>query len=193
MKDLASHIMDIVQNSVRAEAQRIGITITEDSGKDVFTIEISDNGCGMDAETVKRVSDPFFTSRTVRKVGLGIPLLQQNAERTGGKLTITSAPGEGTILCACFSHVHIDRPPLGDIADTIGLLIAANPHIHFIYTHITERGEYIFDSEEIKSVIEGVPLNHPDILAALKEMIRENLTEIGADQNESKVKRNLKS
>ena len=98
MKDLASHIMDIVQNSIRAEAQKIEITICEDHGRDSFVIEINDNGTGMDEITLARVRDPFFTSRTVRKVGLGIPLLQQNAERTGGKVLISSQLGKGTKL-----------------------------------------------------------------------------------------------
>lgn len=185
MKDLASHIMDIVQNSIRAEANRIEITLAEDPAKDLFCIEIGDNGFGMDAETLSRVRDPFFTSRTVRKVGLGIPLLQQNAERTGGKVTISSRKGLGTQLYATFSHAHPDRPPLGDMAGSLGLLVAANPRIRFIYSHTTNQGTYTFDTEEVKNVLEGIPLHQPDILAALKEMIRENLREIRAEQNDS--------
>ena len=98
MKDLASHIMDIVQNSVRANAQNIEITIEEHLSGDLLKITVKDDGDGMDEETLKRVRDPFFTSRTVRKVGLGIPLFQQNAERTGGSLSITSQQGKGTIV-----------------------------------------------------------------------------------------------
>ena len=104
MKDLSSHMMDIVQNSIRAEASWIQIRICEDPEADLFLIEIQDNGCGMDEATLARVRDPFFTSRTVRKVGLGIPLLQQNAERTGGKVSIVSQPGQGTTLTARFGH-----------------------------------------------------------------------------------------
>ena len=131
MKDLSSHMMDIVQNSIRAEASWIQIRICEDPEADLFLIEIQDNGCGMDEATLARVRDPFFTSRTVRKVGLGIPLLQQNAERTGGKVSIVSQPGQGTTLTARFGHSHLDRPPLGDVAETLTLLAAANPAIHF--------------------------------------------------------------
>ena len=122
MKDLSSHMMDIVQNSIRAEASWIQIRICEDPEADLFLIEIQDNGCGMDEATLARVRDPFFTSRTVRKVGLGIPLLQQNAERTGGKVSIVSQPGQGTTLTARFGHSHLDRPPLGDVAETLTLL-----------------------------------------------------------------------
>lgn len=182
MKDLASHIMDIVQNSIRAKAGNIEIRITEDHKRDSFIIEICDDGIGMDAATLAKVCDPFFTSRTVRKVGLGIPLLQQNTERTGGKLTLSSTPGQGTKLTAYFSHSHLDRPPLGNVAETVGLLIAANPDIHFIYKHTTETGTYELNTEEIKKILEDVPLTHPDIIAGIQELIRTNLSELKADQ-----------
>ena len=181
MKDLASHIMDIVQNSIRAQARRVEIRITENPEKDSFIIEIRDNGTGMDETTLARVRDPFFTSRTVRKVGLGIPLLQQNAERTGGTLTLSSTLGQGTVVTAIFTHSHLDRPPLGDVAETLSLLIAANPEIQFIYSHTTPAGTYEVDTEEIKKITGDVPLHHPDLVAALRELIRENLTEIKAD------------
>lgn len=181
MKDLASHIMDIVQNSVRAEATTIGIHITEDHEKDIFSIEIEDNGTGMDEITLNKVRDPFFTSRTVRKVGLGIPLLQQNAERTGGQVIITSCLGKGTVIKAVFGHAHIDRPPLGNVAETLSLLIASNPNIHFIYEHTTQTGVYKLDTEELKQVLDEIPVSHPDIMMAIQDMIRENLKEIKAD------------
>lgn len=183
MKDLASHILDIAQNSVRAEARQIEIRIHEDPGKDLFAIEIKDDGCGMDADTLQRVRDPFFTSRTVRKVGLGIPLLQQNAERTGGKVEIFSSPGQGTFVKALFIHSHLDRPPLGNIGDTLLLLAIANPTIHFRYEHSTPRGQYVFDTIEINQVLEGVPLSHPDIFPALHSLISENLKTIEADHS----------
>lgn len=183
MKDLASHIMDIVQNSIRAQAGEIVIRISENHSDDRFIIEVSDNGTGMDEATLSRVRDPFFTSRTVRQVGLGIPLLQQNAERTGGKLYISSALGRGTRLTACFVHSHLDRPPLGDIAQTLSLLIAANPALHFVYHHTTDWGDYRLDTDELKAIFENLPLDHPDIVAAIEEFIRENLKEINADHS----------
>ena len=185
MKDLSSHMMDIVQNSIRSEASWIQIRICEDPEADLFLIEIQDNGCGMDEATLARVRDPFFTSRTVRKVGLGIPLLQQNAERTGGKVSIVSQTGQGTTLTARFGHSHLDRPPLGDVAETLTLLAAANPAIHFSYDHSTPSGTYRFDTQEIIQVLEGVPLGHPEILPAIQNLIRENLKEIHADQSMS--------
>lgn len=178
MQDFSAHIMDIAQNSVRANATRIEITIEEHLAQDLYSFTISDNGCGMDAETLSRVSDPFFTSRTVRKVGLGIPLLKQNAEATGGHMTIESVVGKGTTTHASFSHSHLDRPPTGDIPGAIVLLAAANPEIEIVYKHITDAGEYIFDTEEIKNVLDGVPLNDPEIIQALRQLITENIHEI---------------
>lgn len=181
MKDLASHVMDIVQNSIRAGAMRIEITACEDHGKDSFVIEIQDNGTGMDKAMLAKVRDPFFTSRTVRKVGLGIPLLQQNAERTNGQVNISSCKGKGTTIYASFGHAHLDRPPLGNMAETISLLVGSNPDIYFIYKHTTDYGSYHFDTEEVKKILDGVPLNHPDIILAIQDMVRENLKEIKAD------------
>ena len=178
MKDLSSHMMDIVQNSIRAEASWIQIRICEDPEADLFLIEIQDNGCGMDEATLARVRDPFFTSRTVRKVGLGIPLFQQNAERTGGSLSITSQQGKGTIVEARFMHSHIDRPPLGNMAETISLLIAANPEREFLYTHCSDRGTFSIDTRELKNMLEGIPVNHPEIIMGIQEMIKENEKEI---------------
>ena len=132
----------------------------------------------MDEATVVKVTDPFFTSRTVRKVGLGIPLFKQNAEATGGNLKIESKTGEGTIFEAKFGLSHWDRPPMGDIAGSIVILVSANPEIDFIYRHSTEKGEYTFDTNEVKEILECVPLNDPEIVMALRQMIRENIKEI---------------
>lgn len=174
--------MDIVQNSIQAKALRIEILVYENLPANQFIIKIRDNGSGMDKEILQKVKDPFFTSRKVRKVGLGIPLLLQNAERTGGNLTISSVPGHGTTVKAIFQHSHLDRPPLGDIADALGILAATNPLIHFIYTHTTPAGSYTFDTQEIRKTLAGTPLEHPEILSAIKELIRENLNFIQAGQ-----------
>lgn len=178
MKDLASHIMDIAQNSVRAKASEIEIVIEGHLDENRLSILIRDNGCGMDEATLKRVRDPFFTSRTVRKVGLGIPLLQQNAERTGGKVNIISEAGKGTVIEATFGYTHLDRPPLGDVAGTIGLLVMANPEIRFKYSYFSPKGKFCFDTEEVKTILEGVPINTPEIIRSIEEMIRENEKEI---------------
>ena len=181
MKDLASHIMDIVQNSIRACAGEIEVYVEESQVDNRLTIRIRDNGCGMSAETVARVRDPFFTSRTVRKVGLGIPLLKQNAERTGGSFSITSREGEGTTVRAEFVLSNWDTPPRGDMGGTVVLLATANPEIEFIYRHITAKGEYVFDTREVKETLGDVPINHLEIVSALQELVRENIRELSTE------------
>lgn len=174
--------MDIAQNSTRAGAALVQIVVTEEPASDRLTICFTDNGCGMDAETVAKVTDPFFTSRTKRKVGLGIPLLLQNAELTGGNVRITSEPGKGTVLEATFGRAHIDRPPWGDVAGTIALLASGHPTVDFVYTHAIDKAQYVFDTKEIKKELDGVPINTPQVVNFLREMIKENLDEIGIDQ-----------
>lgn len=178
MQTLSDHILDIAQNSIRAKASRVEIDLQEDPSTDSLTFTIRDNGCGMDEATLAKVTDPFFTSRTARKVGLGLPLLKQNAEATGGALQIESKKGVGTTLEAKFSLTHWDRPPLGDVADSIVILVSANPDIEFIYRYTTEKGCYTFDSKKVKEIMEGVPINNPEIVMALRQMIRENIKEI---------------
>jgi len=178
MKDLSMHILDIIQNSVRAKASKVELEIIEEVEKNLYTIIINDNGCGMDKDTLEKVIDPFFTTRTTRKVGLGLPLLKQNAERTGGYMNIVSEEDKGTKLTAVFIHDNLDRPSLGDIAGTVVLLVGANPDISFIYRHRTDNGEYVFDTNEVNEVLEGVSISEPEVLRYLKEMINENLKEI---------------
>lgn len=178
MKDLSMHIMDIIQNSISAGAGIIGLEISEDTKQDVYRIMIADNGKGMTAEFAARVTDPYVTSRTARKVGLGLPLLKQNAERTGGSLTIKSEPGKGTEVTADFVMSSFDRPPLGDIAGTMVLLAAANLKTRFTYRHKTGKGEYLFDTLEVNEMLEGMPISEPGVIRFLKEMINENLHEI---------------
>lgn len=181
MKDLSLHVMDILQNSTRAKASKIELKIIEDTQNDTYELLFIDNGCGMDAETVARVSDPFFTTRTTRKVGLGIPLLKQNCEKTGGHFKITSELGKGTTTDAVFSHSNIDRPALGDIASTIVFTASANPDIHFIYTHVKDGQTYVFDTDEVNEALEGMSMQNPEIIKYLIEMIRENLQEMGVE------------
>lgn len=175
MKDLSMHIMDIIQNSVRAEATLVELEIKESRKDDLFSILIKDNGFGMTEEVLAKAIDPFFTTRTTRKVGLGLSLLKQNAEQTGGSMKIISKQGVGTELKAVFSHSHLDRPVLGDIAGTMVLLVGANPEMDFIYKHITDEGEYVFNTKEVKEVLDDIPVSDPNIMLYLKEMIKENL------------------
>ncbi len=174
MKDLSMHIMDIAQNSLKAGATVVGIEMYEDISTDLLTLVIEDNGIGMDKESLEKVTDPYFTSRTTRKVGLGIPFLKQNAELTGGSFTITSEKNVGTVVKATFKHSHIDRIPMGNVPQTIVLLVSANPEVRFIYKYQTVKGEYIFDTDEVNEMLDGVPIHDPEIVIALKEMIVEN-------------------
>lgn len=177
MKDLAMHIMDIVQNSLRAKAQLITLTIDE-SVEGNRKVAITDDGVGMSKEFLERVIDPYTTSRTTRKVGLGIPLLKQNAERTAGTFAITSKEKEGTEVVATFNTRHIDCLPLGDVAGTLVLLCGANPNIAFEFFYITTKGRYVFKTSEIKETLEETAINEPKVLQFLREMITENMNEI---------------
>lgn len=175
MKDLSMHIMDILQNSTRAKAKDITLEVLEDSKTDTLTIRFIDNGCGMDAETVQKVINPFFTTRTTRKVGLGLPLLKQNTEQTGGSLNIQSEVGKGTTVTAVFGLSHLDRPPMGDLAGTIVLTVSAYPDIHFIFHYKNEKIDYTFDTEEVNEALDGMSIQDPEIVNYLIEMVRENI------------------
>lgn len=178
MKDIALHILDVANNSVSAKATLVEIIVDEQPDSNTFTVSIIDNGKGMSKEIVTKVIDPFYTTRTTRKVGLGIPLLKQNAEQTGGALHIESEEGKGTALNAVFQYNNIDRPPLGDIAGVLTILITGNPKIDFLYTHKIQNKTITFDTREIKEALEGVSINNPQIVKYLKEMFEENIREI---------------
>lgn len=148
MEDLSLHILDIAENSISASARRIEIRIEEDTGRDMLTIEIKDDGKGLDEQTLQKALDPFFTTRTTRRVGLGLPLLAQAARQTDGKIELASQPGQGTTVKATFSLSHLDRQPMGDIQETIRTLVAGHPEIDFLYEHKTNDSIYHFDTRE---------------------------------------------
>lgn len=175
MVDLSLHILDIVQNSIRAGAKLIRISIKEDIQQDIYSMVIEDDGRGMDGETLTKVTNPFYTTRTTRKVGLGLPLLKQNAEMCEGKLSISSEPGKGTLLEVVFKHSHIDRPPQGDIASTMKILIAGSPEIDFEYHHKVNSSGFQLATKEIKDTLDGVPINEPEVLSFIESMINENI------------------
>jgi len=178
MKDIALHILDIAQNSIRARATLVEISIVEDILLDLFSITIKDNGSGISSNILEHVTDPFYTSRTTRKVGLGLSLLKQNAERCEGSFTINSAVNVGTIVVATFKHSHIDRPVLGDIAGVVVILVTSNPEMDFVYSHRYNQQSYVFSIVEVREVLEGVPLSDLSVSRFLKEMIKENLEAI---------------
>lgn len=181
MKEISLHILDIGQNSVSAGANLIEIFIDEDTVKDWMRIEIRDNGCGMDAETVQKVIDPFYTSRTTRKVGLGIPMFKANAEQCGGTFSLESEPGVGTSLTAVFGRSHIDRVPLGNMADTIMAMVMANPQGDLIYRHHLDGAEFAMDTHEMREALGDVPLDEVAVLLWIKGYVAEGLTEIGVE------------
>ena len=169
------HIMDILQNSTRAGASEVTLEVLEDAAADTLTIRFIDNGCGMDAETVQKVINPFFTTRTTRKVGLGLPLLKQNTEQTGGSLDIQSEKGKGTTVTAVFGRSHLDRPPMGDLAGTIVLTASAYPDIRFIFHYHNGETDYVFDTVEVNEALDGISIQEPEVIQYLKEMIQENI------------------
>ena len=174
MEDLSLHILDIAENSVAAKANKIEIRISEDTEKDLLSLEVIDNGEGMDKETQKKALDPFFTSRTVRRFGFGLPLLSEAAKAANGHLSIESKKGEGTKIKADFQYSHIDRKPLGDMNQTIITLVIGNPEIDLIYVHKKNNHEYILDTKKIKEQLKEAPINSPEGI----RMIRENLKKI---------------
>lgn len=178
MKTLADHILDIVQNSIRAGATLIEIMVEEDKNNDICTLLIQDNGCGMDDETLKQATNPFFTTRKTRKVGLGLSLLKQNAEMANGKFNIQSQLYRGTEVKATFQLSHFDRPMLGEVWDAFYLTMLANKSVEFIYEHKTNKGDFKISSTEIKKSTEGVSLQQPEIREAITDLIKNNITDI---------------
>ena len=174
MKELSLHILDLVQNSLSAEAKCIHISILCDISRDLVEITIEDDGKGMPPELLSKVTDPFVTTRTTRKIGMGIPLLKMAAEQAGGTFHIKSTLGQGTELRATFVHSHIDTPPLGDMAETIATLVQGAPFVEFIYSYEKDLQKFKFDTREIREILEDVPLNEPDVLSWIKDQIRES-------------------
>lgn len=159
MEEISLHILDIAENSVAAKADLIEIRITENKTKDLLSIEVIDNGEGMDNETLKKAMDPFYTSKTVRRFGFGLPLLSEAAKAANGHLSIQSEKREGTRIKADFQHSHIDRQPLGDIHQTLITLIIGNPDIDFIFQHDRNGDSYRLDTREIKAQMGGESIN----------------------------------
>ncbi len=179
MRELSLHILDIVQNSVRADASMIIIDIEADFVKDYLTIRITDNGKGMDKETLKKVTDAFTTTRKTRKVGMGIPLFKMAAESSGGEFDISSKEGMGTVVKAGFKISSIDRVPLGEMEETMTTLISGSPEKDFImnYRIVTEdeEREFNFDTREIKEEIEDIPIDDYEIVSTIRSYIKENI------------------
>lgn len=180
MKELALHILDIIQNSISAHAKLVQVIIEEDDEADVLRITIIDDGCGMDEEFLQYVTSPFATTRTTRKVGLGIPMFRESAISSGGCFSIDSKKGEGTSIVAQYRRSHIDRPPLGDMAETMLTVIVSNPETpDFLYRHTFGDREYVIDTRLIRQTLgEEIPLNMPSVMAWIKEDLQAGLQEL---------------
>lgn len=183
MFEFSLYVLDITMNSVRAGADKIGVTLEEKG--DILTFTVTDNGCGMSEETVKNLADPFFTTRKTRKVGLGVPFLKMLSNSTGGDVSITSKSREeypddhGTEISATFNYKHIDFIPMGDITETFVSLIQGNPDTDFTFTVIKQEKEFIFSCKQIRDMLGGdISLAEYEVLMWIKEYINEGIGEI---------------
>lgn len=172
MRELSLNILDIVENSVKAEAKIVYIDVI--ARDNVLTISIKDDGKGMSEEFLSRVTDPYTTTRTTRKVGMGLPFLKMEAEMAGGTFDIHSKLGEGTTVTTTFAIDHIDRPPLGDLGETMSILISNGDEVDYVLHFVFNETDFVFDTRELKEQLDGVPMDEPEVLLFIKNYIREN-------------------
>ena len=178
MRELSDNIMDIAQNSISAGAALTEVHVKVSHADNVITFVFKDDGCGMSEELVKSVIEPFTTTRKTRKVGLGLPLLKQTAEMTGGSLDIQSTVGVGTTVTATFGLDHIDRPPMGDVAGAWFSLVVMNPEKDFLFTYDYDGQVFTFDTREVREAVKPIPLNQMEISAWIKDCISTEIKEL---------------
>ena len=179
VEDLSLHILDIIENSIAANATRIELEIEEKIAANLLIIKIKDNGKGMDAETMKKALDPFYTTKKTRSVGLGLSMLAQASQEADGDFKIRSEPGKGTDITAQFVYDHIDRKPLGNMAETIvACLVSLGPETNLRYRHCRETNEFIFDTSEVKKTLSGVAINNAGVISFLKKHLEDGLNAI---------------
>jgi len=178
VRELSLHVLDIVQNSIAAGARTVDVIVSEDEPSDLLTIEVADDGAGMPADILRSALDPFYTSRTTRKVGLGLPLFRDAARLAGGDLCVESVPGHGTRVRATFRLSHIDRAPLGDMAETITVLVMCNPDVRFRYVHARGARVFSFDSQGFRRLLGDIPPTTPALAGIIRNIIREGLREV---------------
>lgn len=174
MREIALNILDIAENSVKAKASLIEITVT--AKDNILTVTVTDNGKGMSKDFLEKVTDPFTTTRTTRKVGMGIPLFKDAAEMTGGSFEIESELGRGTRVTARFVLDSIDRAPLGDISDTAVTLLS--PEIDFVWVYTVGERSFTFDTREIKAELGDIPIDSPEVISFLRNLLKENIDSI---------------
>lgn len=178
LPEISLNILDVAQNSIRAGAKLTEISVDIDTAADTLRVIIKDNGCGMTSEQVRRVTDPFFTTRTTRKIGLGVPFFKMAAENTGGSFSIESEVGKGTVVTASFGLSHIDRMPLGDMTFTVHSLVTLNCGIDFVYRYSVDGRSFTLDTREFREILGGVSFDTPEVSAYIKEYLEENRAEV---------------
>ncbi len=183
MTEISLNVLDITENSVKAKASLIKITVDANTAADRLSITIDDNGCGMTSEQLSKVTDPFFTTRTTRKVGLGVPFFKQSAEMTGGSFDIRSTPGVGTVISASYVLSSIDRMPLGDMVSTMHQLIVMHQQCDFLYTYSYNDRSFTLDTREFRETLGDVPFDVPEVSLFIKDFLKENTEEVNAGQN----------
>jgi anti-sigma regulatory factor (Ser/Thr protein kinase) len=179
LEDLSLHILDIVENAISAKAKKIEISVVEEPGEDRLTIKIKDDGMGMDQEVTQKAVDPFYTTRSSRRVGLGLSFMAQAAQEAGGSLRIESTLGKGTKVTATFQYHHIDRKPLGSMVETMMTLLMGNPELEILYTHQKEGKSYVLSSSLLKNHFKDRPLVDPEVIQWMKTHLQEGLKQIG--------------
>ncbi|MCA1990074.1 MAG: sensor histidine kinase [Desulfarculus sp.] len=185
MLEISLHLMDLIENSLMAGARLVSVRIEEDPPPiDRMAITIADDGKGMPPEFLARVTDPFVTTRTTRRVGLGLGLMQANARAWGGDLTVASEPGVGTTVRIWFQRSHLDRPPLGDWAGTLVGLIVSRPEVDFEYYHRVGEDEFELCTRQLRQELGATPLHDPAVIAFLRDQVRQALETLGADRAE---------
>jgi anti-sigma regulatory factor (Ser/Thr protein kinase) len=178
VRELSLHIMDVVENGVAAGATLVDIAVAEDRKGNRLEITIKDNGRGIPADLLEQVLNPFYTTRTTRRVGLGLSLFREASRRCEGDFHIQSREGEGTEVYASFKRNHIDLAPFGDIASSLTTLIMGNPGVDFVYSHDVDGELFQLDTRDVKQELEDVPIHHPDVIQYLTRFIRESLAEL---------------
>ena len=182
MTEISLNVLDITENSVKAGASLIRITVEASTAKDILSITVEDNGCGMSPEQLAKVTDPFFTTRTTRKVGLGVPFFKQSAEMTGGSFDIRSQQGVGTVITASYVLSSIDRMPLGDMVSTMHQLIVMHQQCDFLYTYVYNDKSFTLDTREFRETLGEVPFDVPEVSLFIKDFLKENTEEVNAGQ-----------
>ena len=178
MPEISLNILDVAENSTRAGAACVCITVDADREADKLTVVIEDDGCGMTREQLEQVTDPFFTTRTTRKVGLGVPFFKMAAELSGGSFDISSEPGEGTRVEAVFGLSNVDRMPLGDMTSTMHSLITMHEDTDFIYTFRYNGEEFILNTAEFREILGGISFNEPEVSSYIRDYLAENEREL---------------